>query len=146
MNLSNFAERLSELIFDAQLSVPEFAKRLGVGRATINRYLSGERMPSTELTIKMADYFSCTIDFLLGLEDESYSKHFLPCPSFSERLPFLCKHFNVTKYRIHKDTKITSSLIDYWHNGKRKPNIEHIVQLAEYFSCSVDFVLGRTNL
>jgi len=146
MNLSNFAERLSELLFEHKLSVPDFAKKLGCGRTTINRYLSGARAPSTELAVKMADYFSCTTDFLLGLEDENYSHHFLPCPPFSKRFPFLCEHFQVSKYRIHADTNIPSSLLGYWQNGLRKPNMEHIVQLAEYFSCPVDFILGRTNL
>ena len=103
-------------------------------------------MPSTEIVVRMADYFKCTTDFLIGEEKENYSHSFLPCPPFSERLPFLCAHFKTTKYRLHKDTGIAASLIDYWHNGKRKPNMGHIVQLSKYFSCSVDFILGRTNL
>ena len=50
LNLSTFAERLYSLLFDAKLNPPAFAKILGCGRATINRYLSGLKMPTVETT------------------------------------------------------------------------------------------------
>ena len=33
----------------------------------------------------------------------------------------------------------------YWKNGKKKPNIDNIIKIANALDCSVDYVLGRTK-
>ena len=143
MNMSNFAERLSELIFDEKLSVPQFAEKLDCKRATINRYLSGTRMPDTKIAVKMADFFQCTVDFLLGNVEQNDAKSFTPYVSFKGRLTYLCKLYHTTKYQINKQTKLAYSALDYWDNGERTPSIDSIGRLAQFFDCSMDFILGR---
>ncbi len=143
LNLSIFAERLDSLLFDAKLNPPAFAKILGCGRATINRYLSGTKMPTVEMTVRMADYFQVSTDFLLGLEEENHAKFFCPYIPFRERLPQLCKKFNITKYQLQKKTKIPESAIYNWQAGRTNPTIESVVRIAEALQCTVDCVLGR---
>ena len=91
MILQNFVESLSELIFQSNLSVKEFAEQLGCEKATIYRYLRGVKMPSVEMTVKMADFFACSTDYLLGLESDKYPRRFRACPPFHEQLPILLK-------------------------------------------------------
>lgn len=143
MNLSNFAERLSELLFENDLNPPKLAKAIGCKRNTINRYLSGNNMPAVAILIRMADYFACTTDFLLGLEQENYANKFKTCPPFQEQLPFLCRYFDKTKYALQKETKIPESAIYNWQRGKTSPTIDSIIKIAKFFQCTVDFVLGR---
>ena len=143
LNLSIFAERLDSLLFDAKLNPPAFAKIIGCGRATINRYLSGMKMPTVEMTVRIADYFQVSADFLLGLEEENLASNFRPYIPFRERLPQLCEKFNTTKYQLQKKTGIPESAIYNWQAGRTKPTIESLVRIAESLQCSVDCVLGR---
>ena len=143
LNLSIFAERFDSLLFDAKLNPPAFAKILGCGRATINRYLSGLKMPTVEMTVQMADYFRVTTDFLLGIEEENRATVFSPYIPFRERLPQICAEFGITKYQLQNKTGIPESAIYNWQAGRTKPTIESIVRIAEALPCTVDHVLGR---
>lgn len=146
MNLSNFVERLSELMFDAKLNVQALSEKIGCDQNTIYRYLRNARIPTLDITIKLADFFKCSTDFLLGLEDENYSEIYNKAPPFSERFPELLKQCNITQYKLEKITKISHSLTCYWKNGSKKPTIESIIRIANALERSVDFVLGRTNV
>lgn len=145
MNLSKFAERLSELIFEHDLNATTLAERINCGNATIHRYLGGNKMPSVSMLIKLSNYFKCTTDFMLGIEDESYTAIFSECPPFKERLRSLCKHYNISVYRLQKLTNITESTVYDWLRGVRNPSVDSLVCIAEKLDCSVDFVLGRSN-
>lgn len=48
----------------------EIADALGISRVTYNRYEKENREPNLETLIKIADYFSVTTDFLLGIKNE----------------------------------------------------------------------------
>lgn len=40
---------------------------------------------------------------------------------------------------------VSQGNIGDWKSGKKKPNIDNIVRIADYFDVSVDFLLGRTG-
>ena len=143
MNLPNFPERLSELIFERGLNALSFSKEFGCADTTISEYLKGLHLPTAEMAVRLADYFNCTVDFLLGIKDENKATKFKPCPPFSERLAIFCKECNTTRYKIQQKTGISESNLRYWAQGKCKPSILGIVRIAEKYDVSVDFVLGR---
>ena len=58
----------------------EVGKALGCSEVAYNRYENGEREPSLEMVVKIADYFGVTVDYLL--EHES---HLLPVLSDYEK-------------------------------------------------------------
>lgn len=123
LNLDLFAERLSDLMFNARLNPPALAEMLGLNRTTITRYLSGKKNPSLANVILLSDFFCCSSDFLLGLEQESSSKTFKKCPPFSEQLGFLLDHFGINKYQLQKWSKIPESAIYNWQRGQYTPTI-----------------------
>lgn len=48
----------------------ELAKKLNLSSsASISQYESGDRIPSDDIKIKMADLFGCTLDYLMGKSD-----------------------------------------------------------------------------
>lgn len=52
----------------------------------------------------------------------------------------------LTNYQLSKDTGISDSLIGYWRNGKRKPSLENLRILSQYFNISIDFLItGEEN-
>lgn len=48
------------------LSQKELAKILNIANSTLSQYESGDRVPSDDIKIKMADYFNVSLDYLLG--------------------------------------------------------------------------------
>lgn len=100
MNLPIFAERLSDLMFDKNIKSTELAKNLNCERSTINRYLNAHKTPTVEMLIKLANYFECSTDFLLGIEPENYAENYLSPIPFSQRLPSLLNRLKNHKVSI----------------------------------------------
>ena len=140
-----FAESLSELLLLNNITPSTLAKTLGCGKGTISRYQSGQKEPSLAMLLRMADYFQCSTDYLLGLETELYTRVFKPCPTFQERLPVFCKELKITKYQIEHKAKIAQSAMYKWQNGTSEPSVDSLIKIAEAFGCSVDFILGRSD-
>lgn len=145
MNLSNFSERLSELMFEAGENGRTLPGKIGCGENTVYRYLQGSHIPTVEMVIALADFFNCSADFLLGLEDESFSHSFEKAPPFKERFAELLKQCDITQYRLEKLTGISHSAMVYWKNGTKQPTIDSIIRIAKTLDKSVDFVLGRAK-
>ena len=143
MNMSKFPERLSDLLSESELTPTTLGEKIGTSRVTINRYLSGARYPTVEYLITIADFFNCTVDYLLGLDDDIRTTAFVEPPPFSEHFLFLCNHFNVTRYEVRKQTGISMSCIYTWQSNPKYPSLENILRLSHFFDCPVDFVIGR---
>ena len=141
---SNFVERLKEMMEYANMNALTLSKNLGCGHSSISRYLAGTN-PSVEMLVKIADYFQCSTDFLLGLADDYVAETYLPIPPFSERLPQLFSHFKITAYRLQKLTGIAESAMDFWKKGIRTPSIDSVIRIAKALECPVDFVIGRVK-
>ncbi len=143
--LSNFAESLKELIAQHNINIKILAKDIGVDATCITHYLHGYCNPTLDILVRLADYFNCSTDFLLGLKDEDTSTAFKRCPPFDEQFKFLLKNFNYTCYKLANAAKIHQSSVYAWKNSKRIPTLDNVIKLAEIFGCRVDFVLGRQN-
>lgn len=65
----NIKDRLKDLYEIFNLDPKEFANKIGVSKSTVYMYLRGERTPKKEIMEKIADYFNCDIDYLLGRSD-----------------------------------------------------------------------------
>ena len=50
-----------------------------------------------------------------------------------------------TSSQLAAATGISTGNIADWKSGKSKPAAEALVQVADYFGCSVDYLLGRTD-
>lgn len=65
---NNIGSRLTHLREDRGKERQDLAKYLGVAVRTYARYETGERIPDLDTIIRLADYFSCTVDYLLCRE------------------------------------------------------------------------------
>ena len=50
-----------------------------------------------------------------------------------------------TAARITAATGISSGNISDWLSGRSQPKAEALIKLADFFGCSVDYLLGRTD-
>lgn len=61
-----FPQRLQTLREKRRLSRRTLAELCGLSKNMISLYERGEKAPSVDALIKLADYFGVSIDFLLG--------------------------------------------------------------------------------
>lgn len=71
----NFPSRLRELRTSNNLTLEELGKKVGSTRGTIGNYENGNKKPSLDTLIKLADYFNVSIDYLVGRTDDPQLYH-----------------------------------------------------------------------
>lgn len=64
-----FPQRLKELREEKKLTKSELAKQINVSCACISRWEQGLREPSLSSIIILIQFFDCTSDYLIGLDD-----------------------------------------------------------------------------
>ena len=64
-----FKDRLVQLRKEKHLNQEDFAKKIGYTRTAISAWEVGRNEPSNADTIKIADFFNVSIDYLLGKSD-----------------------------------------------------------------------------
>lgn len=92
--------------------------------------------------IAIADYFNCSLDYLVGRSDTYLDYVPKECPPFYEYLRELLAKRKVTKYRVNTDTRIKSSHFVDWKKGA-DPQLYSLVELADYLDISIDVLVGR---
>ena len=140
--LENFAERLQECMLYANIKSEQLGEKLGIGGATIRKYCgatSGIRLPNL---IKLADYFNCSIDYLLGRTDKQLDFKLHSVMNFSERLRQVLKEKGLSRYSLDRDTKFKDAYFAVWDKGSQL-GVVTLVELAEILDCSVDYLVGR---
>lgn len=63
----------------------------------------------------------------------------------SEKLAQLRKEKNLTKKDVAIHLQIEQSTYGKYELGKRKPDYEMLLKLADFFGVSVDYLLGRSD-
>lgn len=62
---------------------------------------------------------------------------------FAEQLKTLRKINGLTQQEIANKIDVSRVAYTNWENGKREPELEMIIRLADIFNVSLDFLLGR---
>jgi transcriptional regulator with XRE-family HTH domain len=69
--LSVLNERLNQLVIESNLKPAEIARRAGLSKATLSRYLNDDdREPMFSFVIKIANFFNVSSEWLWGATDE----------------------------------------------------------------------------
>lgn len=131
-----FSLRINELIDETGLSLENLSRAAGVSVFTLF-HLKGQnnpKLPSTKVLLKLADYFKCSLSFMLGQEEcNSLPSPKTELPAFSDRLRELIEAKEL-KFFLMKKSGLS---------GKYIPNVYNLVRLAKLLDCSVDYLLGR---
>jgi len=146
--LTKFAERLKALIAESEKKIADIAVDLGIAQQTLYSYRSGKTTAEYSSLIMLANYFKCSIDYIAGrteLDPEAEEKEtfFRECPPFSVWLKEIFKKRKTSESRICKIVLISRSRFHGWLSGKNEPSLPNLIKLAEYFDCTLDFLVGR---
>lgn len=63
-----------------------------------------------------------------------------------ENLRKLRENKNITQLKLATDLEVTQELISRYELGSSFPQPPMLIKLANYFNCSVDYLLGLTNI
>lgn len=66
--------------------------------------------------------------------------------AFAERLTALRENTGKKRQEVADDLKISRASLEYYEKGKRKPDIEVLVRLADYYGVSTDYLLGLSDV
>ena len=52
----------------------------------------------------------------------------------------------ITQIKLSVEIEVSQEMISHYEIGESKPNIDNLIKLADYFKCSTDYLLNRTNI
>ncbi|MBQ9937707.1 MAG: helix-turn-helix transcriptional regulator [Oscillospiraceae bacterium] len=61
------------------------------------------------------------------------------------RLKEIRKSKGISQLKLAIDLNTTQNTISRYENGKREPGINELIQIADYFNISIDYLLERTD-
>ncbi len=64
-----FTDRLNRLMKETETSGYKLAKAINADNQTVLNWLQGKNEPKISYLLKIAIYFDCSADYLLGLSD-----------------------------------------------------------------------------
>lgn len=122
------------------------AAMIGISSTTyLNAYNYGI-MPTVTSLIKIADYFSVSVDYILGETDNDSWVSTDHRATFAERLTELKDKRGITSiYELAQRTHIHRNNFAQWLKCGYCPRVDDLLILANYFDVSVDYLLGRTD-
>ena len=62
---------------------------------------------------------------------------------FFERLYELRMESNLSRAQLAEKLNVSVRLISYWENGQRECDFDMLIKIANLFSVSIDYLLGR---
>jgi transcriptional regulator with XRE-family HTH domain len=103
------SEVIRNLRIKNNLSSKELSKILNISESSVSLYESGKRKPSLSLIIKIADYFSVSTDYLLGITQKENENNIAE-KDFSMMLENIVYFLEKSDYILY-DGKIVSKTL-----------------------------------
>jgi transcriptional regulator with XRE-family HTH domain len=141
----SFKENLKDLIDDKGLSLRKLAVESGVSASQYSKYLKGV-IPSIDISIKIANYFKCTLDYLFGLTNTNDYKGEIikDLSNFIDKYEKLLKDANTTHWKFSKKYNLSESCLRHWKYGQT-PKMESIYLIAFNLQVSIDYLVENKN-
>lgn len=150
--MEKFHEKLKVLRKKEGLTQQEVAKLVHVERGVYTNWELGNRNPNYENLSMLACVFDVSIDYLLGDYLEISKERYLKIKEsdlmktsnvFPQRLKELRLKKGLTQTELGEKVGVKQSTFTNWENGKREPNFETIIKIADLLEVSVDWLFGR---
>jgi len=142
--MATFPERLSELMAEKEIKSHELAAIVGVNTTTINDWKRGKYQVYLANAIKLADFFACPLEYLMGRVEDFSDFTPRPCPLFYPRFLAVLAEKDCSTYRIRTDTSISGGHFDRWKTGS-DPLVLTLITVADYLDITLDYLVGRED-
>lgn len=61
------------------------------------------------------------------------------------RLREIRKNKNISQLKLALELNMSQNTISRYETGEREPGITELIQIADYFDVSIDYLVGRTE-
>ena len=143
---NKFLENFLDLCQDSNKKQSELALEIGINQSQISRYQKGI-LPDTKTVVKICDYFKCSIDYIVGLNDNySYpnSVKGIDINAFYPKYNHLLQLNHTTHYQLAKKGLICETSLRLWKKGVL-PAFEALYNIAIELGTSIDSLLGKVD-
>ena len=143
-----FCDVINDLLISKNINQRQLSLKTNISTTDVSEYCSGT-LPNIPNLVKLANFFDCSTDYLLGIKEEDKIKNFnasyvYAFENFYNTLLNLVKDKNLTFYKLSKIIGVHKNTIYNWKNGVN-PSCLTLIKLSEYFGVSVDYLVGRTD-
>ena len=140
--MNEFKERLQDLMLENDLSRLQLSKRIGISFETLNGYFNKDFYPELSVAKKIANYFDCSLQYLMSLTDE-YKNITYNNLSFIETVEKLIKENNLSIEKLMKRLNMSEANYYRWKNNSNIPSMQSLISLSKYFNVSIDYFLYK---
>ena len=140
--MNEFKERLQDLMLENDLSRLQLSKKIGISFETLNGYFNKDFYPELSVAKKIANYFDCSLQYLMGLTDE-YKNITYNNLSFIETVEKLIKENNLSIEKLMKRLNMSEANYYRWKNNSNIPSMQSLISLSKYFNVSIDYFLYK---
>lgn len=141
-----YSKRFTELYTEEEFRTMKHAvEAMKISPTHMVNAMNYQIVPTPKTLCKIADYFNCSIEYLLGQSDDNYFEKSKSSNTFYQVFCMLREERGVTCYQIGKALGIETTSFSAWKRKGSIPSLENLDLLADYFDCSIDFLLGRTD-
>lgn len=142
---TDFAERIIEIKEEYNLSNLQLERICGCRNQSISSWVTKGVYPKLINLMRLSDYFGYSVDYILGLSDnKSLARRDPPIP-FLTRLTELLSKNNISEYALAKACDFNRSSFVNWRKRNLLPQTECLIEIADYFGCSLEYLLGLSD-
>lgn len=140
--MNEFQERLQDLLVENELSRLQLSKKIGISFETLNGYFNKGFYPELSVAIKIADYFDCSLQYLMGLT-EDYQTSDKNNLSFIDTIKKLLSENNLSIEKFMKALNMSEANYYRWKNKNNNPAMQSLIAIAKFFDVSIDYLVGH---
>ncbi|WP_051539798.1 helix-turn-helix domain-containing protein [Clostridium ihumii] len=137
--MNTLGNRLKKLRMNKNLEQKDLAQILKVHKGTISNWENDKRNPDNDMIVKIANFFNCSTDYLLGRTDASIK-------TIGDRIHSIRESLNLTGEDFGRKLNVTKVAVSNWENNNRTPDVNMLVNIAKLGNVSVDWLLCQTNI
>jgi len=142
-----FVDVVKDLLLEYNIGIQELSKATGIDDSVLYDHLHGS-VPKITYAVKIADYFNCSLNYLMGLDEspnETLFNNSYDVSVFSDRYDELLIENRVTHHKLSKTNGLNYSSHYAWRRGA-EPSMNSLIIIASYFDTSIDYLIGRNDI
>ncbi len=139
--MADFLTLIKNVLDEKNMKSEDLIDNNIVSRNTFYKYR--QRYPSLHTIINIVNYLQISMDYLFELSDVNDFKAYSSDQSkFYEKLKILIENNKLSNRKFCSDLHFSKDNILRWKRGT-EPTVRRVVEIANYFNCSMDDLLER---
>ena len=130
-------DNLKKIREEHGLTKRELCEKTGISERAYLTYEFGEREPKIGVIQKLADFYDVTTDYLLGRRMEHLQT--------KDILKKLREEKGLTIKEVAIGTGMQYTMCREYESGDRKLGMSAAIKYADFYNCSIDYLLGRSK-